>query len=47
MAETFSNFSVTITKDIVSKIIHTSTNQKNYLQYLVLNFVFLKPTTEK
>ena len=47
MAETFNNFFVTIASDIDSKIIHTNTSYKDYLQDSVLKSFFLKPATEK
>ena len=37
MAETFNNFFVIIASDIDSKIIHTNTNYKGYLQGSVIN----------
>ena len=46
MAETFNNFFVTIASDIDSKIIHTNTSYKEYLQGSVLNSFFLKPATK-
>ena len=46
MAETFNNFFVTIASDIDSKIIHTNTSYKDYLQGSVLNSFFLKPASE-
>ena len=46
-AETFNNFFVTIASDIDSKIVHTNTSYKDYLQDSVLNSFFLKPATEK
>ena len=47
MAETFNNFFVTIASYINSKIIHTNTSYKDYLQASVLNSFFLKPASEK
>ena len=47
MAETFNNFFVTIASDIDSKILHTNTSYKDYLQGSVLNSFFLKPASEK
>ena len=47
MAETFNNFLVTIASDIDSKIIHTNTNYKDYLQGSVFNSFFLRPAREK
>ena len=47
MAETFNNFFVTIASDIDSKIIHTNTSYKDYLQGSVLNSFFIKPASEK
>ena len=47
MAETFNNFFVTIVSDIDSKIIHTNTSYKDYLQDSVLISFFLKPATKK
>ena len=38
---------MTIARDIDSKIIHTNTNYKDYLQESVLNSFFLKPAAEK
>ena len=46
IAETFNNFFVTIASDIDSKIIHTNTSYKEYLQGSVLNSFFLKPATK-
>ena len=46
MAETLNNF-VTIAGDIDSKIIHTNTSYKDYLQRSVLNSFFLKPASKK
>ena len=47
MTETFNNVFITIARDIDSKIIHTNTSYKDYLQDSVLNLFFLKPATEK
>ena len=47
MAETFNNFFVKIASDIDSKIIHTNTSYKHYLQDSASNSFFLKPATEK
>ena len=47
MAETFNNFFATIASDKDSKIIHTNTSYKDYLQGSVLNSFFLKPAPEK
>ena len=47
MAETFNNFFMTIASDIDSKIIHTNTSYKDYLQGSVFNSFFLKPAFEK
>ena len=47
MTETFNNFFVTIASGIDSKIIHTNTSYKDYLQGSVLNSFFLKPASEK
>ena len=47
MAETFNNFFLKIASDINSKIIHTNTNYKDYLQGSILNPFFLKPATKK
>ena len=46
MAETSNNCFVTIERDIGSKIIHTNTNYKDYLQDSVLNSFFLKRATK-
>ena len=46
IAETFNNFFVTIASDIDSKIIHTNTSYKEYLQDSVLNSFFLKPANK-
>ena len=46
IAETFNNLFVTIASDIDSKIIHTNTSYKEYLQGSVLNSFFLKPATK-
>ena len=45
--KTFNNFFVTIASDVDSKIIHTNTSYKVYLQDSVLNSFFLKPATKK
>ena len=47
MTETFNNFFVKIARDKDSKIIHTNTNYKDYLQDSVLNSFFLNPATDK
>ena len=47
MSETFNNFFVTIAIFIDSKIIHTNTSYKNYLQESLLNSFLLKPATKK
>ena len=47
MTETFNNFFVTIASDIDSKIIHTNTCYKDYLQGSVLKSLFLKPAYKK
>ena len=47
VAETCNNFFVTIASDIDSKIIHTNTSYKDYLQGSVLNSFFLKPASKK
>ena len=47
MAETFNNFLVTIASDRDSKIIHTNTNYKDFLQDSVPNSFFLMPATTK
>ena len=47
MAETFNNFLVTIASDRDSKIIHTNTNYKDFLQDSVLKSFFLMPATKK
>ena len=47
MTETFNSYFVTIGRDVDSKIIHTSTSYKDYLQGSVLNSFFLRPAIEK
>ena len=47
MAKTTNSFFVTMTSDTDSKIIHTNTSYKDYLQGSVLNSFFLKPASEK
>ena len=47
MAETFNNFFMKIASDINSKIIHTNTNYKDYLQGSIISPFFLKPATKK
>ena len=47
IAETFNNFFVTTAGDIDSRIIHTDIIYKYYLQYSVLNLIFLKPAFKK
>ena len=47
MAEIFNIFFVTTARDIGSKIIHTNTSYKDYLQRYVLNSFFLKPASTK
>ena len=47
MTETFNNFFVTTASDIDSKIVHTNTSYKDYLQGSVLNSFFLKRASEK
>ena len=47
VAETCNNFFVTIASDIDSKIIHTNTSYKDYLQDSVLRSFYLEPATEK
>ena len=47
LTDSFSNFFVTIAKNINKKIIHTNANYKDYLGNSVTNSFFLKPTNEK
>ena len=47
MTEAFNIFFVTIDRNIDSKIIHTNSNYKDYLQDPVLNSFFINPATAK
>ena len=47
LTDFFSNFFVTIAKNINKKIIHTNANYRDYLGNSVTNSFFLKPTNEE